>query len=367
MAFLRKIKGRYYVYFTDNLRQPKQKSVALGTGLKSAAILKKNELERRFADPDDPYDPWFGDVTPRHLSFKQAEDLFLESRGHLRPKTVEAYAEVLRNLRRRLPPKLMLAHLKPNHLREYVLLDTTVTVATRRKRFTHLRAFLRWAVKMGLISRNPLDKVQQPKAEKKAATFLTAEDIERLLLAIDYHEENRRSAAGKVPDVGWLRDIIQVGVCTGLRRSELVNLRWSDVDLVNNFIVVRNSEGFKTKSGHERRVPVAGPALEVLQRLRSGRADDLDGPVFVDRDGLPVKPDRVSKRFKFFARLAKLDERLHFHSLRHTTGSWLAMKGVPLRVIQAILGHASITTTEIYSHLLPDTMQAAVQQTFGRD
>ena len=85
----------------------------------------------------------------------------------------------------------------------------------------------------------------------------------------------------------------------------------------------------------------------------------------MDREGLPVKPDRVSKRFKFFARLAKLDERLHFHSLRHTTGSWLVMKGVPLRVIQAILGHASITTTEIYSHLLPDTMQAAVQATFG--
>ena len=85
MAFLRKINGRYYAYFTDNTRQPKQKSVALDTSLKSAAVLKKNDLERRFADPDDPYDPWIGDIAPRHLSFKEAEDLFLESRRHLRP------------------------------------------------------------------------------------------------------------------------------------------------------------------------------------------------------------------------------------------------------------------------------------------
>ena len=88
-----------------------------------------------------------------------------------------------------------------------------------------------------------------------------------------------------------------------------MNLRWSDVDLLNNFLVVRNSEGFKTKSGHERRVPVAGPPLEMLQKLRSKCADDLDSSFFVDREGLPVKPDRVSKRFKFFARLVKLDER----------------------------------------------------------
>jgi site-specific recombinase XerD len=88
--------------------------------------------------------------------------------------------------------------------------------------------------------------------------------------------------------------------------------------------------------------------------------------VFIDRRGLPVKPGRVSKRFRTFADLAKLDERLHFHSLRHTTGSWLAMQGVPLRVIQAILGHSTVTVTETYSHLMPETMQVAVQQVFGK-
>ena len=69
---------------------------------------------------------------------------------------------------------------------------------------------------------------------------------------------------------------------------------------------------------------------------------------------------------RHFADLAKLDSRVNFHSLRHTTASWLAMQGVSLRIIQAILGHQSITTTEIYAHLMPEAMQAAMEQVFGK-
>lgn len=71
----------------------------------------------------------------------------------------------------------------------------------------------------------------------------------------------------------------------------------------------------------------------------------------------------------FYAREAKLQnrDRLHFHSLRHTTASWLAMKGVPMRVIQQIFGHASASQTEIYSHPQPEVMQQAMAETFGNE
>lgn len=74
---------------------------------------------------------------------------------------------------------------------------------------------------------------------------------------------------------------------------------------------------------------------------------------------------RILRRFKDTVRVAKLDDRLHFHSLRHTCGSWLAMKGVPMRVIQGILGHSSVQVTERYSHLQPEVMQKAIMETFG--
>ncbi len=75
----------------------------------------------------------------------------------------------------------------------------------------------------------------------------------------------------------------------------------------------------------------------------------------------------MSKRFKFYVRKAKLPERerLSFHNLRHTTGSWLAMQGVPMRVVQQILGHCTIQVTERYSHLSPEVLVKAMDETFG--
>jgi integrase/recombinase XerC len=130
-------------------------------------------------------------------------------------------------------------------------------------------------------------------------------------------------------------------------------------------LTVRNRDDFRSKSGHERSVPLAGEAVEVLERLKQESETDSDEHVLKDRRGKPIKPDRISSRFKTFARKAKLDERIHFHSLRHTCGAWLTMKGVPLRVTQEVLGHQESSTTEIYSHLQPGVMKKAMQETFG--
>ena len=118
--------------------------------------------------------------------------------------------------------------------------------------------------------------------------------------------------------------------------------------------------------GRRRRIPLRGEAVEVLRRMGAEIEDDLDGPVFTDRRRLPIKPDRMTKAFKRVVQKAGLEERIQFHSLRHTTGSWLAMKGVPMRVIQAILGHSSLNVTERYSHLSPETPEAAMDEVFGQ-
>jgi len=165
-----------------------------------------------------------------------------------------------------------------------------------------------------------------------------------------------------------MKEMIRVAVGTGLRRGELLNLQWGDVDLESGRLVVRNRDGFTAKNGRERTVPLRGDALETLRAMKEERPSLDNDPVFVDASGDVPKPDRVSKRFKFYVRKAGLSDRdnLSFHSCRHTTGSWLSMQGVPLRVISEILGHSNTQVTEMYSHLSPDVMDRAMDETFGK-
>lgn len=205
-----------------------------------------------------------------------------------------------------------------------------------------MRSFFNWAVENELLADSPLKGIQLPKEQKELAEFLTTTQLERLIACIDADLEMKGGLI-KPGEVVWLRDLILVAVCTGLRRGELCNLRWSDVDFETGFLHVRNRGGFQTKSGHERSIPLAGDALEVLQRRSTKRADDLDGYVFTGASGLPLVPKYASKRFKYY--------------VRHTCASWLVQCGVSLSIVQAILGHSSIQVTQRYVHLAPDVMK----------
>ena len=373
MASLRKISGNYYAYFYDRHRQPKEKSVPLRVSLKSAAQKRLKYLESLWAEGD--FDPWGDGTAPGStapsLAVPEAVRRFLEDRSDLRPRTLGTYRQQLDAWTNgHTPPGLRLQDVSAEHLRPYVR-QPGISNASMRKRYRHLRAFLNWAVEAGHLSGSPLDDVRQPKKQKKQAAFLSTDDLEALLRCIDAHYEITENAAGQKPDDGWLKDMVEVAVCTGLRRSELCRLRWQDVDLRHRLLTVRSRDGSETKSGHERQLPLRGDALDVLHRRQAGRREAAppDGPAFVftDRRGLPIKPDRATKRFKFFVRKAKLPnrDRLRFHSLRHTCGSWLAMKGVPMKAIQSILGHSTMNlTSETYAHLNPDVLARAMEETF---
>lgn len=239
-------------------------------------------------------------------------------------------------------------------------------LATKCKWYRHVRAWANWCEEQGLTDGSPISDLPKPQKEGKEAAWIKPEDVDRLYIAIEHHMETTQDAVGRMRDLQWLRDMNIVTVGTGLRRGELIALRWAEVDLDDGSIRVRHRDDFSTKGNRECWIPVVGDTLNTLRRMDAEREGTLDGPVFTDRDGKPVKPDRATKRFKDMARLAGLDERVHFHSLRHTTGSWLAMKGVPMRVIQSILGHSSVNVTERYSRLAPETLTAAMEETFGQ-
>jgi len=356
----RKLKGRYYARISEKGRSPRRKSWPLETTQKMTAVQRLNRLKKAFDRGD--WDPWEGGwISPEPSPLQESIDQFLSAKSHLRPRTQDTYEGILRRFREQMPPGAMLQDVELDDLTQYIR-DPGITSATQHKRFRHLRTFFNWAVDNDWLEINPLDDMTPPKQEEKEKAFLRPEDVKALLSTIETHILEVRDVSGRIPDLEWLYRMIQVAVATGLRRGELVALQWEDVNLENRSIHVRHRGDFRTKGNSERRVPIRGDAEEALVQMHE---PGISGTVFTDREGEPIRPGRVTTRFKDMAGEAELDDRIHFHSLRHTTGSWLSMQGVPLRHIQTILGHSVRSVTEKYSHLAPETLDRAMEETFG--
>ncbi len=294
------------------------------------------------------------------MTVQEAADAFLKSRSNRRQWTLRKYRSYLSQWGRRLPPGMMLAAVGPEHVRPYIW-EADLKPNGLRARARHLKAFFSWAVKAGHLSRTPMDRVEMPKEEKKVPTYLTAEDVQRLLRAIEADYEIKAAQGQAQPgEILWLRDVITFAVSTGLRREEICSLRWSGVNLADRHLIV--GRGHATKSHHERPVPLVKPALDVLNRQDQ---PDEAGYVFRGFRGGKLNGDYVGKQFKRYVRLARLPEDVSFHHLRYTCASWLVMKGVPIRVVQEILGHSSVTVTQRYAHLAPGVMREAMEATFG--
>ena len=159
---------------------------------------------------------------------------------------------------------------------------------------------------------------------------------------------------------GTLRDLISVGLRTGMRLGELIGLQWPSVDLKVGTLTVRHSKYDHsddlgtTKSSRERHIPLARDLREMLESRPRGT-----GHVFLDPEGRAFTHKRLSVALDRACRQARL-RHIGWHVLRHSFASHLAMSGAPLGAIQALLGHSSITTTMRYAHLAPTTLRSVI-------
>ena len=159
---------------------------------------------------------------------------------------------------------------------------------------------------------------------------------------------------------GVIHEMILAALRTGMRQGELKGLQWSSIDWVNRSITVRDSLSDYTKAlgspkgNRARHIPIDIDLFEVLV----GRKRDV-GFVFVDHAGQPFSHYRLSGALTRVCRRAGL-RKVKWHTLRHTFASQLAMNGTPLNMVQALLGHASITTTMRYAHVAPSALRAAI-------
>lgn len=356
---LRKIKKHYYAYFTDRNRTPRQKSVALGTGMKDVARRKMARLVVRYHDGE--FDPWRPGDMGRNVPFTDGAAAFMESRASLRPKTLRAYRFMLEGLARHLPPAIGVGDVTPRHIVPYVA-DSAVSDSTRRHRLRHARVFFRWAVARGHAVEDPTVGIKLDRGGEKAPAFFTPDELRILLDAIGTGSAETTARGGqKVEPAPWLLDVVVFAASTGLRQGEIIALRWDGLDLTTGMetLAVRNDGDFRTKSGRDVLLPLVGPALAVVRR-RHTAAQDSSPYVFPGQRGGKMNPHYLSRRFKGFVTLAGLPGRLHFHSLRHTFGTQLARDGVPLLTISKLLGHSNTQVTQVYTHLGMDELRRAM-------
>ena len=351
MADLHLKGASYYGVFYDPTRRPTRKWVPLGKN-KLAAKLRLARLEQDHAL--GAFDPWRARVRDERPLLRAEIDRFLAADAGRRPKTLQAYRDVLSRFERSVAPATALADVRSEDVRAF-LARPGLADASRASYHRHLRAFFRWAVASGALRASPLDDVSAPRSGRADAAFLSVDGARRLV-------ETMRAGGAT-----WLADLTRFALATGLRLGEVVALRWGAVDLDHRRVRVLNADGFRTKSGHDRSVPLAGDALDVLTALRGDRTPDPAAPVFAGVRGGALHAPFVSRRFRDFRRRAGLPEGVHFHSLRHTCASWLVMRGVPLVVVQAVLGHSSVAVTQRYAHLAPETLRAAMYAAFGAD
>jgi integrase len=220
-----------------------------------------------------------------------------------------------------------------------------------------MRTYFRWLEARDIIGGDPTAELRLKRAPDKHPRFLEPSDVVAICRAIIENEQRSKVAPGTS---SWLLPIVRANVYLGLRAGEVVNLRWADVDLDAKRLTVANTADFTTKAGKERTIPIASPALEVLRTIER-RAEW----VFPNHGGTQLHRLYLSRRFKHFARRAKLPEAINFHATRHTAASWLAQQGASVEAIRRFMGHSSISVTQRYMHLSPDGFAGQIERAFA--
>jgi site-specific recombinase XerD len=208
-----------------------------------------------------------------------------------------------------------------------------------------LKAAFTTAENWEYIETNPFKKIKVPKTPKKIPIFISKNELEIIL----------KNTEGE-----YLKNLFVFAFHTGMRLAEVTNLKRDWIDYKNKSIKVRNDKSFTTKSKADRIIPMNKTIMSILN-INSGEALQIKNDfVFYRTTGIKLNEDYVSKQFKKAVRRAKLNDGIHFHTLRHSFASNLVQKSVPLIFIKELLGHSSITTTEIYSHVKKEDLCKAV-------
>ena len=266
-----------------------------------------------------------------------------------------ALADYLSDDEDRCPPPRDVSMLD---LRGYVaaLHEAGYAKTTIARRLASLRSFFRFGQREGWVESNPAKPLRNPRKPRNLPHFLSTADVNSLL------------RAPRADDPLGLRDraILETLYSAGLRVSELVGVNDGDLDLGQGVVRVRG------KGRRERIAPVGSFAVRSLRRwlkVRSLAADQpqgIEAPVFVNRFGARLTSRSVARMLEKYLRQTGLDRRTSPHTLRHSFATHLLDRGADIRSVQELLGHKSLVTTQIYTHVSTASLRAAYEKAHPR-
>lgn len=255
--------------------------------------------------------------------------------------------------------QLILA-VEANTIRRYMahLNEKQYSKSTTARKLATLRSFYKFLVKRNHLESNPVSSVKTPKQEKKLPKFLEYEEVQLLL--------------NTPPTNTWLgardRAILEVLYSTGMRVSEVAALNLEDVDFLGEVVHIRG------KGKKERLSPVGSSALQAIQRyieFRNRRMEsdsNFDAKVlFANKHGKRLSVRSIRRKMDKYLAEAGLDPTISPHTLRHSFATHMLNNGADLRSVQELLGHQSLSTTQIYTHLTTSHIKEVYERSHPRD
>jgi integrase/recombinase XerD len=232
------------------------------------------------------------------------------------------------------------------------LFKEKVKASSQSRAISSLKAFYRFLQYEKMTDNNPTELLEAPRMGRKLPDILSVKEIENIIAAIDLSKpEGHRNKA-----------ILEVVYGCGLRVSELINLKLSQLFFRDNFIRIIG------KGDKERLVPIGKTAQKaVLHYIGGGRSQlkikkGMEDILFLSRRGSKLTREMIFMMIKETVKLCNIQKKISPHTFRHSFATHLIEGGADLRAVQEMLGHASITTTEIYTHLDTDYIRSAIAQ-----
>ncbi|MDH4470247.1 MAG: tyrosine recombinase [Verrucomicrobiae bacterium] len=282
---------------------------------------------------------------------------FLERDRNYSPQTLRAYQQALADFRS-FKPVLPWNAATADDFRSYLLelMKKKSSRATIRLRFAALRSFFNYLTEQQHLSSNVLKQVSLPKLEKSLPHFLTLPQVTELL-----EHPTKKTKTKQAPVWMGARDtaILELFYSSGLRLSELVGLHVGDLDMLEETVRVVG------KGSRERIVPVGSLAIKAMEHYRH-LAKINQGPLFINKSRRRLSATAIWQMLKKYLREAGLPTTLSPHALRHSFATHLLDRGADLRSVQSLLGHASLTTTQIYTHVTTERLKQAYQEAHPR-
>jgi site-specific recombinase XerD len=365
MASLQQRGNIYYIVFSKRIDgKLYQKKFSLGTSDLKEAKSKKYDFEKQYElGRIDPFNGW----TPKqeqHRSIQERKNssyvtlsdlakLFVEERSQANTVTKKNYKRHLDMMAKQVGKTMPVKMITEKDIRKFCF-RSTLRTATQASYLRHLKVFFRWLKENNHVDQDVTAQIKPPKINDRiSGKIISEKELERIFTAYRQDILKKRKLRQIVTEAqsrSWFRPVVMTAFYGGLRRKEIVNLEWGQINFDQKYITVTES-----KSGKERTIPIRSKLFQILKAWHRKEGQPTSGLVFPSKkaytENTKMSKSNITKVFKKYALKAQLSKSVNFHGLRHSCATELLKMGLDINEVSKILGHSSLEITKVYEHL----------------